>query len=104
MALLDCVGILILGLLLFVFMKIELNGEFYRMISFISLISYSLYIYHFPILHHVVNYNLAWYLTFPLFFAVSVSVAAISYYIIEAPFLKYSAMLGRESRQPAMSA
>lgn len=104
MALMDYAGILILGLLLFVFMNIELNGKFYRMISFISLISYSLYIYHFPILHYVVNYNFAWYLTFSLFFAISVSVAAISYYLIEAPFLKYSSKLGRESRQSANSA
>lgn len=95
MALLDYTGIVILGLLLFVFMKIDFNGTFYRTISFISLISYSLYIYHFPILHYVVNFNLAWYFTFPLFFAFAVFIAAISYYMIEAPFLKYSSKLGK---------
>lgn len=102
MALLDYAGILILGLLLFVFMNIKLNGKFYRIISFVSLISYSLYIYHFPLLYYVLGYNFAWYITLPVFLAGSVSVAAISYYLIEAPFLKYSSKLGRESRQLAI--
>ena len=101
--LLDYAGILILGIAMFVFKDVEINGKVYRIISFISLVSYSLYIYHFPILHHVINYNFAWYVTFPLFFAVSLFFAAISYYIIEAPFLKISSRMGKEIRKPAIS-
>ena len=97
--LLEHAGVFVLGILMFVFLNFELHGKFYRIISFISLISYSLYIYHFPVLHYVGNYNFAWYLFLPISFAVSVSVAAISYYIIEAPFLKYSSKLGKENRQ-----
>jgi peptidoglycan/LPS O-acetylase OafA/YrhL len=50
-----------------------------------------------------VGYGLSWYLTFSLFLAVSVFIAGISYYIIEAPFLKFSSKIGREIRQPAIS-
>ncbi len=91
--LLDYVSILILAVIMFVFMDIELKKRYYYIISFISTISYSLYIYHVPILHYVGNYNLAWYLFFPIYLSISIFFATISYYLIEARFLKYSVII-----------
>jgi peptidoglycan/LPS O-acetylase OafA/YrhL len=93
--LLGYTGIFILGIMMFVFINFELHGKFYQIISFISLISYSLYIYHFPVLYYVKSYFSSWYIILPVFLSCSVCIAAISYYIIEAPFLKYSSKLGR---------
>ena len=91
------VGIFILGVVMFLFINYELHGKFYRVISFISLISFSLYIYHFPVLYYVKLYFSGWYITFPIFLSISVFIAAISYYTIEAPFMKYSSILGRQN-------
>jgi peptidoglycan/LPS O-acetylase OafA/YrhL len=51
--LLEYAGVLIFGVIIFLLLNSELKGMCYRIVSFISLISYSLYIYHFPILHYV---------------------------------------------------
>jgi len=95
--LLDYISISILGAVMFAFMNIELEKKYYRIISFISTVSYSLYIYHFPILHYLGNYNFAWYLFFPVYILTSFLFATISYYMVEAPFLKYSKLLEKNT-------
>lgn len=93
--LLTYVSTFILGLIVFAFLHIEINKIYFRLISFISLISYSLYIYHFPVVQYMERFNLDWYIFLPVYLLSSIFIAAISYYLIEAPFLKLSSKLGR---------
>ena len=90
------VAILVLSFVVFVSLHVKLSKNSYRLIAFISLISYSLYLYHLPLLNYIDQYNLVWYLYLPTFLASSIFVAAISYYLIEAPFLRYSSGLARK--------
>jgi len=55
------VAILILAFVVFACLHIELGRMTYQAISFISLVSYSLYLYHLPVLNFLMNYNLPWY-------------------------------------------
>lgn len=88
-------SIMILGFIVFLSLDIELQGVSYRLISFISLISYSLYIYHFPVLQFLGQYHLAWYWFSPVYLLLSIVLAVISFYLIEAQFLRYSSVLGQ---------
>lgn len=87
------VAILMLAVIVFASLNVELGKISYRIISFVSLVSYSLYLYHLPILDFFKSYSLAWYLYLPVFLCSSLLVAGLSYYLIEAPFLRYSARL-----------
>lgn len=90
------IAILILAFLVLVFLDVELGDKAYRMISFISLVSYSLYLYHLPILDYLKIYHLSWYIYLTVFLFGSVGVASVSYYLVEAPFLRYSSALNRK--------
>ena len=94
--LLAYVAILILAFVVFIFLNVELSRIPYRVISFVSLVSYSLYLYHLPILDFIKAYNLAWYVYLPVFLLSSILIAGISYYAIEAPFLKYSSLMDKK--------
>ena len=94
--LLGYLSILILALIVFAFLDIELNKVCYRIVSFISLVSYSLYLYHFPVLHYIESYNFSWYIFLPIFLLISFFVAGISYYLIEAPFLRYASIFNKK--------
>lgn len=94
--LLGYVAILILAFLVFISLNVELSHRTYQLIAFISLVSYSLYLYHLPILDYLKIYQLPWYLYLPAFLSGSVFVASVSYYLVEAPFLKYSSGLNRK--------
>ena len=91
--LLSYVSTFILGAVVFIFLHIEINSIFYRLISYISMISYSLYIYHFPVVGYLENYALVWYMYLPLYLLISIILATISYYVIEAPCLRFSGRL-----------
>lgn len=86
-------AILMLAVMVFASLDVKLGNISYRVVSFVSLVSYSLYLYHLPILDFFKAYSLAWYLYLPVFLCSSILVAALSYYLIEAPFLRYSARL-----------
>lgn len=91
--LLSYFSIIILAVMVACFLNLEIMPECYRIISFISTISYSLYIYHLPILKFIGNYNISWNWFFPIYLLSSVAIAFISYYAIERPFLRYSGAL-----------
>ena len=90
------IAILILAFLVFIFLNVGLNHRAYQVISFVSLVSYSLYLYHLPILNYLKAYHLPWYIYLPVFLSGSVFFAVVSYYLIEAPFLRYSSALKRK--------
>lgn len=85
------IAIIILTVIMSYFMFIEVNKTCSRMIVFIATISYSLYIYHLPLLIFWGSYDLLWYELLPLYIISSIACATISYYVIELPFLRYSA-------------
>ncbi|GFO71418.1 hypothetical protein BJAS_P0875 [Bathymodiolus japonicus methanotrophic gill symbiont] len=93
--LLGYVAILILAFIVFACLHVEISRVPYQVISFISLVSYSLYLYHLPILGFFKAYSLVWYIYLPVFLFSSIFIAALSYYLIEAPFLRYSSSLNR---------
>jgi len=95
--LLNYMAIIILAFLVAAFLQVKANISYYRVISFISAISYSLYIYHFPVLHYLANYNFSWFLFLLIYLCSSVVLATASYYAIEKPFLRYSALLGKNN-------
>jgi len=88
---LSYIAIIILSIVMNCFINIEVNRFFSRIIDFIATISYSLYIYHFPLLSFWGAYGLLWYELLPLYIISSIVCATISYYVIELPFLRYSA-------------
>lgn len=59
-------------------------------ISYISMISYSLYIYHFPLLDFTKSLNLSCCESFAAYLILSVVVASISYRWIEAPPIRFT--------------
>ena len=85
--LLSYFSIIILAVMVACFLNLEITPRCCRIISFISMISYSLYIYHLPILNFIGSYNIAWNWFFPLYLFSSITIAFISYYAIEKPFL-----------------
>jgi peptidoglycan/LPS O-acetylase OafA/YrhL len=93
--LLNYIAIILLALLVAHFLQLKVHFRYERIILFISAISYSLYIYHFPLLHYLVNFNFSWQLFLLIYLCSSVFIATISYYVIEKPFLRYSALLGK---------
>jgi len=90
------IAILALAFLVFAFLNVELGNSAYRLVSFISLVSYSLYLYHLPILDYLKAYHLHWYIYLPVFLFGSVGVASLSYFLVEAPFLRFSSALNRK--------
>lgn len=81
------VSALLLGAVVFVFLDIDIKHNYYKVISFISLISYSLYIYHYPVLYFVNSFDFMWYINLPVYALLSFILATASYHLIEAPFL-----------------
>lgn len=88
--LLDYVSILVLGFATYAFMLTQPAWRCPKVVSFISLISYSLYIYHYPILLYLSQYNYDWHIYLSLYLSISILFATLSYYLVEAPFMKYS--------------
>ena len=92
-------SILLLGLTVHSILRVALSAIIYRIVSFISAISYSLYIYHFPIVEYLKTFHFSWGVLLVLYIPASVAVASVSYFLIEAPFLRYSARMGKPPRQ-----
>ncbi len=93
--LLNYIAIILLAVLVARFLQLKIHFRYERIILFISAISYSLYIYHFPVLHYLANFNFSWQLFLLIYLCSSVVIATVSYYVVEKPFLRYSALLGK---------
>jgi len=92
-ALLNYIAIILLALLVAAFLQVKTNFRIHRIIAFISTISYSLYIYHFPVLLFLANFDFSWQQLLLVYLCCSIAIATASYYVIEKPFLRYSAKI-----------
>lgn len=89
--LLLCLGILVHSLL-----GIRLKRKrLYQSMFLVSSISYSLYIYHFPILLFVKKLHFGWPLALLIYLTSSILLATLSYMCVEKIFLGYSSNLAR---------
>jgi peptidoglycan/LPS O-acetylase OafA/YrhL len=84
---------LLLGLIMFAGLRLRLGGRILQIVSFVSLISYSLYIYHHPLLDYLAAFEFGWASLLLLYLGVSFLVSALSYHLIEAPGMRYSRRL-----------
>ncbi|MGB5254500.1 MAG: acyltransferase [Sedimenticolaceae bacterium] len=91
-------AIVVLGITVHSLLHVQLNQISYVVISFVSSISYSLYIYHYPIIEYLKDFQFAWPSLLVLYVILAISASTLSYYLVEAPFLRYSARLGRAPR------
>ena len=91
-------AIIVLGITVHSLLHVQLGQISYVVISFISSISYSLYIYHYPVIDYLSDFQFAWPSLLVLYAIAAISASTLSYYLVEAPFLRYSARLGSASR------
>ncbi|MCK5889777.1 MAG: acyltransferase [Methylococcales bacterium] len=93
--LLSCISTVILAVLVLISLNVTINRWVFKLVSFISLISYSLYIYHAPVINYLEAYLLPWYSRLFIYLAVSIFMSVVSYVLVEAPFLRLSKKMTR---------
>ena len=79
---------LFLALLVYHYRHIMLSGWLHRWVLFISMVSYSLYIVHYPILEWMTSMGWGVGVTAVLYLLMSVAMAYLSYLWIESPFVR----------------
>jgi peptidoglycan/LPS O-acetylase OafA/YrhL len=72
----------------------------WRPLTWVGLLSYSLYLWQQPFLHHRLH---ATHTTFPLNLLLTVSIAALSYYALERPLLKLRSRFSRAAPDAAVA-
>ncbi len=88
------ISILLLGLFVHGLLDIEITEKLYwKPMAIISSISYSLYIYHFPILHYIISWGHPWFVAFVEYILLSLLLSAISFLYVEKYFLGWSSRL-----------
>lgn len=60
----------------------------YAVVSFVSLVSYGLYIWHLPVLHFVLSFRVSVLVQLILYTVFSLTVATVSYFLVERYFLR----------------